>query len=293
MTNYEGNNWVSAMSGAYQNFSQKEQKDTELFSIFFSLRKLLEKKSLNHWYIYSFEHYLKNKINPYELRIQIFPTMENIDPCFKEAWEANLQKCSAGMMSLLIEEYQRTIQKIDKELEPLFAQLKSHSNHDFFKKLDEELNEHLKQFNNDILIRKQKKLLRDQGEFSEQKAYNWKNQQGRMNPQVLSDASFASSVPPRRWIRPKRSWKSKRKSNDPNGSIENPNKKHILDSRNPVSTRIAQGNSTQHATQDEMSSNQDVNSFFPRLMSTDGKIPTTTEVHEAGPSQGNPNTEAS
>lgn len=125
MTNYTGTNWDTAMSGLYKNFVQKEQRDTELVSIFSNLRKLLEKKSSNYLHIQSFDNYIKKKNNPFGLRVQIFPTMENIGPAFKKEWEKNLSACSNGMMSLLVEEYQRTIREIDRELDPLYIQLNS------------------------------------------------------------------------------------------------------------------------------------------------------------------------
>lgn len=149
------------------------KKDTELLSIFFNLKKLLEKKSLNHWHIHSFENYMKSKINPFGLQVQIFQTVENIGPSFKKEWEKNLSMCSNGMMSLLIEEYQKTIREIDRELEPLYVQLTAFKNHASYIKYDNELNEHLEQFNRDILVKKEKKFLRDQNAFQEQKAYNY------------------------------------------------------------------------------------------------------------------------
>lgn len=43
--------------------------------------------------------------------------MENAGPAFKKEWEKKLSAC---MISLLVEEYQRTIREIDRELEPLY-----------------------------------------------------------------------------------------------------------------------------------------------------------------------------
>lgn len=62
MTNYVGKNWDTTMSGFCKDFVQNEQKDTELSSTFFNLRKLLvKKKSSIHWHIHSFEQYIKSK----------------------------------------------------------------------------------------------------------------------------------------------------------------------------------------------------------------------------------------
>lgn len=175
MTNYTNQNWDSVMSGHYRNFTQREKIDSELFSTFSELRKLLEKKSLNHWHIHSFQQYLSNHINPFGLRIQIFPTMESIGPKFKKDWEANLSTCSNKMMLLLIDEYKTTIAQIDKELEPLYTKLSSLKTHAQYNQQDKELNEHLERFNRDVLIKKENKFLRDSRAFQEFKAYHWKN----------------------------------------------------------------------------------------------------------------------
>lgn len=115
MTNYVGTKWDSTMLGFYKDFTQKEQKDTELSSIFFNLKKMLEKKSSYHWHIHSFQQFTKNNMNPFSLRIQIFPTLENMSTSFKNDWEKNLSTCSAGMMSLLTDEYKRKLREVNKD----------------------------------------------------------------------------------------------------------------------------------------------------------------------------------
>lgn len=158
MTNYASTNWDSTMSGLYRNFVQKEKRGTELSSVFLNLKKVLEKKSSYHWHIHSFKQYIRNEMNPFGLRIQIFPALDDMSTTFKNEWEKNLSKCSTGMMSLLMDEFQRKLIDIEKELEPIHKQLLCFKDHALYDQYDEDLNEHLEHYNREILIKKEKKV---------------------------------------------------------------------------------------------------------------------------------------
>lgn len=45
---------------------------------------------------------MREDINPFELRVQIFPTFDNIETGFKKEWEKIFKKCSKTLMMLLI-----------------------------------------------------------------------------------------------------------------------------------------------------------------------------------------------
>lgn len=74
---------------------------------FFVWANFWGKKSL-HWHIQSFENYIKEDINPFGLRVQIFPTFETGDVDFKREWEKTLDKCSKEMMLLRLAAYKKT-----------------------------------------------------------------------------------------------------------------------------------------------------------------------------------------
>lgn len=61
------------------------------------------------------------------------------------------------------------------ELESIYKQLLSFKDNASYEQYDKDLNEHLEQFNGEILIKKEKKFHRDKNAFQESKAYNWKN----------------------------------------------------------------------------------------------------------------------
>lgn len=173
MALYQGSHWTDFMSKVHDEFEKKESLDFELSSTFSNLSQLLEKKSLLHWHIKSFKDYIAANLNPFGLRVQIFPTFEHIDPSFKAVWEVNLKECSRKMMLLLIDEYAKRIVDIDGKLEKLQNQMSLLRTHVSFSESEERLKRHLEQFNKDILIKKDKKLQRDRKAFEDGRAYKW------------------------------------------------------------------------------------------------------------------------
>lgn len=112
MAAYLGDEWNNLMSKRAKKFDTKELIESELRFTFLSLTHTVQKKASLFWHIKSFEDYLKIDINPFGLRVQIFPSFERIEPEFKVAWEKVLKQCSANLMNLLIQEYRRKITEL-------------------------------------------------------------------------------------------------------------------------------------------------------------------------------------
>lgn len=100
------------MLNYHQEFQARYSPDSELSSLFFHLKKTLERKSSLFWHIQAFDRYIKADINPVGLWVQIFPTISSTDNVFKKAWENNLKACSKVMMTLLSGEYNKQMTKI-------------------------------------------------------------------------------------------------------------------------------------------------------------------------------------
>ena len=175
MSAYQGDEWVNLMQQYEYNFGKGEQVDTQISSHFRKLGKLLEKKSSLFWHIKSFERYTSAKINPFGLRIQIFPHSEQIDTLFKSEWETNLKSCSQEMMNILSREYSRQIAILDTEICTLETLLSPHKKSDVYIKLQATLETNLLSFNKNILQDKETKFWRDKSAFSEERAYRWNN----------------------------------------------------------------------------------------------------------------------
>lgn len=86
MAAYEGDQWANLMSKLYHDFEQTESLESKLTLFFSNLSQTLEKKSLLYWHIKSFENYSTENLNPFGLRVQIFPSFDNIDASFKAVW---------------------------------------------------------------------------------------------------------------------------------------------------------------------------------------------------------------
>lgn len=133
----------------------------------------MEKKLLLFWHIKSFQDYIKNNINPLGLRVQIFPTLEDLDTEFKLIWENILQTCSRSLMETLIDEYTKRTKTLDTEITKICEYLQKIRTHQSVMNKEKKLKIHLESFNKDILIKKSQKFQRDKNAFEAGKAYKW------------------------------------------------------------------------------------------------------------------------
>lgn len=79
--------------------NQKTDDETKVFLD--RMFNLLKRKSHLHWHIQYFESYIREKVCPLGLRIQIFPTLKDPSPDLKKSWEDILTNCSVELMKQL------------------------------------------------------------------------------------------------------------------------------------------------------------------------------------------------
>lgn len=73
MVGYLGEDWDILMSKMLKEFDTNESVESELTFAFSHLTQPVEKKAALCWHIKSFEDYNNENINPFGLRVQIFP----------------------------------------------------------------------------------------------------------------------------------------------------------------------------------------------------------------------------
>lgn len=245
MTSFIGKDWETLMSSYQKEFKTKESTDSELSSIFWHLKKLLERKSSMFWHTQAFDRYIKSDINPFGLRIQIFPTLNDVDNSFKKMWEENLNECTKNMMLLLIGEYNKRLLVLDKELEDIQNRLQKFKNCPSLAEHESRLKIHIDKFNKDILLKKDNKFWRDQLAFIDGQAYKWnqfhfkptnKRQSNRAQRNMdskVSDVSSNSSISVSSQ-NSRSSRKNKQRPQGENSTTRSP-KKRTVDVPNPPS----------------------------------------------------------
>lgn len=191
---FVGQDWDLLMQKYLDKFGDNERIEAEISSLFFKLSKNLEKKSLFFWHIKSFQDYIQNNINPLGLRIQIFPTLEDLDTDFKSTWENILQTCSRSLMETLINEYTKRTNALDIEITKICELLKKLRTHQSVTNKEKKLKIHLESFNKDILIKKNHKFQRDKNAFETGKAYKW-NQNRNTNRNTNTIPNSRSTKP--------------------------------------------------------------------------------------------------
>lgn len=144
-----------------------------MIACFSQLSRVVEKKAHLLWHIEGFEQYIREDLNPLGLRIQIFPTFENIEDSIKTKWEKNLQQCSLGMMKLLMEEYSTRVSMLNLDIDNIYTQLKPCEGLEGYKAHEENIKIRLDLLASSTLLAKEQKFWRDKIAFKEAKAYHW------------------------------------------------------------------------------------------------------------------------
>lgn len=179
---------------------QLSSEEEDLEGFINKTRQLLEKKSRLYWHSKFFDRYRDNNINPWGLRVQVFPNIRDPSSDFKRKWEKVLIRCSDGLMELLLEHHLHDIEEIQKELDVLSMKSNHFKTNETFESRNKDLNDHMEKFNKHLIQSKLKKFDKDLRAFKEGRAYSWYNTSGNFRSRtrlfrndIPSDQSYSSS----------------------------------------------------------------------------------------------------
>lgn len=127
---FEGSGWDEFVSDIRKRHLGPDNSLEELFFIFEQLRRALQRKSALYWHHFYLNKYITNKIVPFGLRIQIFPTIPIVSDSLKNLWEENLTECSIGMMNILKDHYNGALDQVEKEIHEIYAILRPFSDNE-------------------------------------------------------------------------------------------------------------------------------------------------------------------
>lgn len=97
----------------------------------------------------------------------------------KESGKKTLNKCSKEMMLLLIAAYKKQMNDLFKDLDQIHGLLKPLKKQLSYNDKETSLIERLDIFKKDVLMKEEKKMIRDRTAFREGKAYKWHSIQNR------------------------------------------------------------------------------------------------------------------
>lgn len=145
--------WDSLMSKL-----QLSTEEEDLDGFFFKTKLLLERKSRLFWHNRFFERYIEHNINPWGLRVQIFPNIRETSPEFKSKWEGIRIKCSEGLMELLREHHLVELSDTNKELDELEKRSSKLKVLEGFSLRNDALGTHMEGFHKRLIQSKNKKF---------------------------------------------------------------------------------------------------------------------------------------
>lgn len=137
------------------------------------------------WNIRSLEEYLKHKIIPRGLRVQIFPAWEVSDD-YKGMWETGLFQCSKIIINMLLEHDRLALEETKTQIKELETKLMVLDAETIVEPFQTKLKDLLEKYEKEIMNGKKMKFQRDKTDYEQNRAFRWKH---RGNPRWANKAS--------------------------------------------------------------------------------------------------------
>lgn len=158
-----------------ETFNSKTNYEAGSVSLLFRrLEKSITKEIQAYWDLLSLSEYLATERIPRGLRVKKFPTFELFDESLKKQWTNTLPSCSRALMDIIIISKNKAIEVLQKDISELQEALKPLQGASEFLRLDQRLNEKLNCLENEIIMTKKKKMLRDKMDYDTNNVYVWK-----------------------------------------------------------------------------------------------------------------------
>lgn len=170
---FVGNAWLGYINEVQASCSMDMGQEIGLNHYITKMKKLLKKKSNLHWHVDFLHQYTRENLSPVGLRVQVFPSFQNVGIEFKTAWEKILTQCSTDLIKLLISHYQDELGHLDEEIITFQTKNDNLKNHAQFNQKWQEVKDYITKINKDIIFKKQNKFMKDKSAFMEGYAYHW------------------------------------------------------------------------------------------------------------------------
>ncbi|XP_069604306.1 uncharacterized protein [Ranitomeya imitator] len=156
------------------------------------IKRLLHKRTRMWWNRALLENYLKKKIIPRGLRIQVFPSFPVSDENFITKWEEVCTKSSLQFMELLIELNKKSVLAVEVEIDELFGSLKEVSSVENLTTFNTSMDKNSDEWEKQIKTIHAKKISRDNNDYQQGTVYRWRNN-GTRRQRSVSFSSVSSS----------------------------------------------------------------------------------------------------
>lgn len=172
---FVGNAWLGYINDVQASCLTDTGQEIGLNHYITKMKKLMKQKSNLHWHVDFLQQYARESLSPVGLRVQVFPSFQNVSTEFKTAWEKILTQCSTDLIKLLISYYQDELGHLDEEIILFQTKNDSIKSHAQFNKKWQEVKDYITKINKDIIFKKQNKFMKDKSAFMEGYAYHWQS----------------------------------------------------------------------------------------------------------------------
>ncbi|XP_075446463.1 uncharacterized protein LOC142489480 [Ascaphus truei] len=158
----------------FENLPNPDCEDSsDLHDLFLKFSKLLITDTRIYWDLIFLENYLLLKRIPRGLRVKKSPTFGFINQDFEREWKMILNDCSSKLISLIVKAKSKEKLDLEKEIKLSQKHLAKFSKMEGFRALDINLAKSVKDFEKDILEKKQQKFERDKLDYERNQVYLW------------------------------------------------------------------------------------------------------------------------
>ncbi|XP_073503969.1 uncharacterized protein [Phyllobates terribilis] len=168
--------WLSKVNGIICDeptlVLNKGNKDTQ--EMIERLKGLLLKRTRIWWNRAFLGKYREKNLIPRGLRVQVFPSFEIRDECFRQKWEEAATSCSLTFLGLLSQLNSECITEMDGEIEELQKNLQETLDKEALSKLNQELETSFTKWETEIYESKTNKFQRDIRDLSQNNIYRWR-----------------------------------------------------------------------------------------------------------------------
>ncbi|XP_073414454.1 uncharacterized protein [Dendrobates tinctorius] len=154
------------------NFNHTQYDDKGLMMKY---KNLVNKKTRIWWTKTSLDNYIKQKIIPRGLRIQLYPTFSLDDTELISKWESVSSACSMSFMEIINIKNASILEELDIELNKLQEELVAKLSKEALEKFFQDLNHDMEKWEQQISKNKMKKYQRDVMDYDQKKVFRWQN----------------------------------------------------------------------------------------------------------------------
>lgn len=168
--------------------------DEDTTSLLKNLDHLLEKLLKTWWDVFTFKHYLKEKLIFKSLRWEVPPQDALTDPSFMKEWLDFFNKAGLELQDLVLTRKEFKFTKINEQIKDIERKLEPIKGTNSILEFNNNMKKKLEKLDREVQKKKVKKYIRDSTDFKNNKIYAWQNSGVGVEPMELNNTEGVAPI---------------------------------------------------------------------------------------------------